>query len=207
MPYSKYNFRPGINKEGTDYSNEGGWFNGDKIRFRAGYAERIGGWTRVSNTQVTGTPRKIFDFVTLASQNLLFIGTEKKVLLENAGTFNNKDIANQATEVFKTENPSKKFNDIKKAGFVSTTETVKQLASLANDKFNQAVSHLGLNASEKRNLRNVVSEQACIQKKVFTKKLNPNEVVKMSDKFVNRQMKNVKGKCFIDETKHKASNI
>jgi len=88
MPLSKLQFKPGINREGTNYSNEGGWFDGDKIRFRAGYPESIGGWTRVSNTQVTGTPRKIFDFVTLTSQNLLFIGTEKKVLLENAGTFN-----------------------------------------------------------------------------------------------------------------------
>ena len=88
MPLSKLQFKPGINREGTNYSNEGGWFDGDKIRFRNGYAERIGGWTRVSNTQITGTPRKIFDFVTLASENLLFIGTEKKVFLENAGTFN-----------------------------------------------------------------------------------------------------------------------
>ena len=88
MPLSKLQFKPGINREGTNYSNEGGWFDGDKIRFRAGYPESIGGWTRVSNNQVTGTPRKIFDFVTLSSQNLLFIGTEKKVLLENSGTFN-----------------------------------------------------------------------------------------------------------------------
>lgn len=88
MPLSKLQFKPGINREGTNYSNEGGWFNGDKIRYRNGYVERIGGWTRVSNNQVTGTPRKIFDFVTLSSQNLLFIGTEQKVFLENAGTFN-----------------------------------------------------------------------------------------------------------------------
>jgi len=87
MPLSKLQFKPGINREGTNYSNEGGWFNGDKIRYRNGYVERIGGWTRVSNNQVTGTPRKIFDFVTLSSQNLLFIGTEQKVFLENAGTF------------------------------------------------------------------------------------------------------------------------
>ena len=87
MPLSKLQFKPGINREGTNYSNEGGWFNGDKIRYRNGYVERIGGWTRVSNNQVTGTPRKIFDFVTLTSQNLLFIGTEQKVFLENAGTF------------------------------------------------------------------------------------------------------------------------
>ena len=88
MPLSKLQFTPGINREGTNYSNEGGWFDGDKIRFRSGYPENIGGWTRVSNNQYIGTPRKIFDFVTLASENLLFIGTEKKAYLENAGVFN-----------------------------------------------------------------------------------------------------------------------
>ena len=87
MPLSKLGFKPGINREGTNYSNEGGWFDGDKIRFRSGYVERIGGWTRVTNDVIIGTARKIFDFVTLASQNLLFIGTEKKVYLENSGTF------------------------------------------------------------------------------------------------------------------------
>ncbi len=87
MPLSKLQFKPGINREGTNYSNEGGWFNGDKIRFRSGYPESIGGWQRVSNNQFIGTARKIYDFVTLTSQNLLFIGTEKKVFLENAGTF------------------------------------------------------------------------------------------------------------------------
>ena len=88
MPLSKLQFRPGINREGTTYSNEGGWFNGDKIRYRNGYVERIGCWVRVSNNKITGIARKIFDFVTLASANLLFVGTEQKVFLEDSGTFN-----------------------------------------------------------------------------------------------------------------------
>ena len=87
MPLSKLQFKPGINREGTNYSNEGGWFDGDKIRFRSGYPESIGGWQRVSNNKFIGTARKIYDFVTLTSQNLLFIGTEKKTFLENSGTF------------------------------------------------------------------------------------------------------------------------
>ena len=87
MPLSKLQFKPGINREGTNYSNEGGWFDGDKIRFRNGYAERIGGWVRASENKFTGTARKIYDFVTLASANLLFIGTEQKAFLENSGTF------------------------------------------------------------------------------------------------------------------------
>ena len=87
MPLSKLTLKPGINREGTNYSNEGGWFDGDKIRFRNGYAERIGGWVRVSNSQYVGSARKLYDFVTLASANNLFIGTEKKAYLENSGTF------------------------------------------------------------------------------------------------------------------------
>ena len=43
MPLTKLQFKPGINREGTNYSNEGGWFDGDKIRFKSGYVERIGG--------------------------------------------------------------------------------------------------------------------------------------------------------------------
>ena len=104
MPLSKLQFRPGINREGTNYSNEGGWFNGDKIRYRNGYVERIGGWVRVSNNKITGIARKIFDFVTLASANLLFVGTEQKVFLEDSGTFN--DITPIRSTVTLGTNPS-----------------------------------------------------------------------------------------------------
>ena len=44
MPLQKLQFRPGINREGTTLSNEGGWFESDKVRFRSGYPEKIGGW-------------------------------------------------------------------------------------------------------------------------------------------------------------------
>jgi len=87
MPLSKLQFKPGINREGTNYSNEGGWFNGDKVRFRSGYPESIGGWKRVSNNKFIGTARKIYDFVTLTSQNLLFIGTEKKGIFRKCWCF------------------------------------------------------------------------------------------------------------------------
>ncbi len=48
MPLQKLQFRPGVNREGTDYSNEGGWFSCDKIRFRSGYPEKLGGWTQAT---------------------------------------------------------------------------------------------------------------------------------------------------------------
>jgi len=86
MPLSKLVFKPGINREGTNYSNEGGWHDGDKIRFRYGYVEKLGGWEKVNQSALEGTPRGIHQFTTLDSQNFLFVGTEKKVYLEESGT-------------------------------------------------------------------------------------------------------------------------
>ena len=85
MPLTKLDFRPGINREGTNYSNEGGWYDGDKIRFRSGFVERIGGWVKVGSEAFKGTCRKLHDFVTLSSENLLFMGTNTKAYLEDSG--------------------------------------------------------------------------------------------------------------------------
>jgi len=85
MPLTKLVFRAGLNREGTNYSNEGGWYDGDKIRFRSGFVERIGGWVKVGASAFIGTCRCMHDFVTLASENLLFLGTEKKAYLEDSG--------------------------------------------------------------------------------------------------------------------------
>lgn len=88
MPLTKLQFKPGINREGTNYSNEGGWFDGNYIRFTYGYPERIGGWEKVGSTQFVGTVRHLHDFTTLASENLLFMGSEKKIYLEDSGALN-----------------------------------------------------------------------------------------------------------------------
>jgi len=57
MPLAKFQFRPGINREITSYSNEGGWFDGNKIRFRFGFPEKIGGWQRKSTKSFLGVCR------------------------------------------------------------------------------------------------------------------------------------------------------
>ena len=88
MPLTKLQFKPGINREGTNYSNEGGWFDGDKIRFRSGYVERIGGWDKVATTTFDGTCRNMLNFVTLNSDNFMFMGTHKKAYLEDGGDYN-----------------------------------------------------------------------------------------------------------------------
>ena len=59
MPLQKVDLRPGINREGTRYSKEGGWYDGDKIRFRQGSPEKIGGWTRISTSTFLGVCRAL----------------------------------------------------------------------------------------------------------------------------------------------------
>jgi hypothetical protein len=85
----KLQFRPGLNREGTDYSNEGGWYDGDKIRFRSGFPEKIGGWSRVSAEQFIGVCRSLWNWVVLSGDNLLGVGTSKKYYIEVGGVYNN----------------------------------------------------------------------------------------------------------------------
>jgi len=78
MPLQKLQFNPGVNKEITNYSNEQGWYAGDKIRFKKGFPEQIGGWTRVSSTQMLGTARALINWIALNGDNLVGIGTNLK---------------------------------------------------------------------------------------------------------------------------------
>ena len=65
MPLTKVNFRPGINKEETDYSNEGGWVDGNFIRFRKGRVEKIGGWEKYNDNSLIGSPRALHAWIAL----------------------------------------------------------------------------------------------------------------------------------------------
>ena len=107
MPLQKLQFRPGLNREGTDYSNEGGWYDGDKIRFRSGFPEKIGGWTRLSNNTYLGTARSLWNWTTLANANLLGVGTSKKYYIEQGGDF--YDVTPFATIQTTLEAPSGPF--------------------------------------------------------------------------------------------------
>jgi hypothetical protein len=88
MPLQKLVFKPGINKEGTNYTNEGGWFDCDKVRFRSGNAEKLGGWTRLSNATFQGICRALWNWGTLAGANLLGVGTNLKYYVEQGGAYN-----------------------------------------------------------------------------------------------------------------------
>jgi hypothetical protein len=95
----KLTFRPGVNREGTDYANEGGWYDCDKIRFRSGFPEKIGGWIRLSNETFYGVARSLWNWVTLDNTNYLGVGTNLKYYVERGGLY--YDI----TPLRKTVNP------------------------------------------------------------------------------------------------------
>jgi len=88
MPLSRYTFQPGINKEGTAYSNEGGWFDGDKIRFRSGRPEKIGGWNKNTSNSFLGSCRKINQWVSLAGDKFIGLGTHLKLYILQGNVFN-----------------------------------------------------------------------------------------------------------------------
>jgi len=86
VPYSKYNFKPGINREGTDYSNEGGWYDSNLVRFRQGRPEKIGGWEKTTGNTYLGTARALHSWVDLNSTRFLGVGTTwKYYVLEGIG--------------------------------------------------------------------------------------------------------------------------
>ena len=82
MPLTKLQFKPGINREVTPYSNEGGWVDCDKIRFRFGYAEKFGGWEKMTSSTYEGTARRLHNWLALDGSNYLGVGTHLKYYIE-----------------------------------------------------------------------------------------------------------------------------
>lgn len=105
MPLQKLQLRPGINRESTSLANEGTWFEMDKVRFRSGYPEKIGGWTKDTGTYYNngvslppatgsywGVARSLFNWITLAGFNLLGVGTNLKYYIQQTSGGNFYDV-------------------------------------------------------------------------------------------------------------------
>ena len=88
MPLKKILFRPGVNRENTRYTTENGWYEGDKVRFRQGNPEVIGGWVRISTNTFLGICRSLWNWVLLDGRNIIGVGTNLKFYLENGGAYN-----------------------------------------------------------------------------------------------------------------------
>jgi hypothetical protein len=103
MPLQKLTFRPGVNRENTNYTNEGGWYDCDKIRFRSGFPEKVGGWVRYSSASYNGVARTIKNWVALAGESLLGVGTNTKAYVNKGGDY--FDITPIRTTVTLPNNP------------------------------------------------------------------------------------------------------
>jgi len=100
MPLKKILFRPGVNRENTRYASEalgsvnsgtnvaGGWYESEKVRFRSGTPEKIGGWQRISAYTFLGVCRSLWNWVTLLNVNLVGVGTNLKFYIESGGAYN-----------------------------------------------------------------------------------------------------------------------
>jgi len=99
MPLKKIMFRPGVNRENTRYASEalgsvnagtdvvGGWYESEKVRFRAGTPEKIGGWTQISANYFKGVCRSLWNWITLGTLNLIGVGTNLKFYISNGGSY------------------------------------------------------------------------------------------------------------------------
>jgi len=88
MPLKKLTLKAGVNKENTRYTAENGWYVSDKMRFRQGTPEKIGGWVRISASVFQGVCRSLWNWVTLTSLNLIGVGTNLKFYIESGGAYN-----------------------------------------------------------------------------------------------------------------------
>ena len=86
MPLSKFQLRPGIDREGTSYDTEGGWFDVNLVRFNKGRPQKVGGWRKANDTTFSGTCRALHAWVSLAGTRYLGLGTTCKYYIEEGGT-------------------------------------------------------------------------------------------------------------------------
>ena len=87
MPLKKLTLRPGVNRENTRYTSEGGWYDCDKIRFRQGTPEKIGGWVQISTNRFLGVCRSLINWVTLGNLDLVGLGTNLKYYIERGARY------------------------------------------------------------------------------------------------------------------------
>lgn len=87
MPLTRIDFRPGVFKDGTSYTAEGAWFDSDKIRFRKGFPEKIGGWAKFVSSTFRGVARSLFDFVADGGKKYVGVGTNLKLYVTSGDSF------------------------------------------------------------------------------------------------------------------------
>jgi hypothetical protein len=152
MPLQKILFKPGVNRENTRYTTEGGWYECNKIRFRQGNPEKIGGWTQYSPSIFLGVCRTLWNWVTLSNINLIAVGTNLKFYLTYGNIY--FDITPIRSTVTLGSNP---FSTT--GGSTTVTVTATAHGAVLNDfvTFSGATTVAGLNMNSEFQIINVLS--------------------------------------------------
>ena len=146
MPLTKLQFQPGINKETTSYSNEGGWFDMDKVRFRAGYPEKIGGWTKVGINSFLGSCRALHAWRTIALDNYVGLGTSEKYYIESGQGY--YDITPIRLSQPPNENVSVNIDGIFATGEVGEVEILLNLEEVTGQEATGNVGRVGIQTND-----------------------------------------------------------
>jgi hypothetical protein len=117
MALQKTIFRPGIYREGTDYDNEGGWFDCNLVRFRKGRPEKFGGWSKLTTNTFLGTARALHSWVSLGGTKFLGLGTTWKYYINEGSSFS--DI----TPIRKTSTNSITFSATNGSSTITATDS------------------------------------------------------------------------------------
>jgi hypothetical protein len=120
MALIKLQFTPGVNRDQTNYSNEGGWYACDKIRFRSGYPEKIGGWQKATTNQFYGVCRQMWNWFTTYGDDFLALGTNNKVYIEAGGYYNDITPLRASVPVLSSPNTNNCISTVD----LSTTVTI-----------------------------------------------------------------------------------
>ena len=123
MPFQKLQFKPGVNRDQTNYTNEGGWSECDKIRFRSGLPEKIGGWVKSTPEFMLGVCRQLFGWITSYADNFLACGTNKKVYIEVGGYFYDITPLRSGSPTFTTPTTDNCFSTISGSSIVTVAIT------------------------------------------------------------------------------------
>jgi hypothetical protein len=151
MPLQKIVLKPGVNRENTRYTNEGGWYESNLVRFRQGTPEKIGGWARISANYFLGVCRSLWNWVTLGYQNLLGVGTNLKFYIENQGTY--YDI----TPITTARTLTNPFTTVNGSPIVTVTDGLGGYAVGSFVTFNGGVAVGGLTISGEYQIKTAVS--------------------------------------------------
>ncbi len=142
MPLQKLQFKPGINRETTSYTNEGGWFDCDKVRFRQGMPEKIGGWTRFGSKSFLGSCRALHSWVTRSLNNYLGVGTSQKYYIVEGQAFYDVTPIRKVTDTLK--NISVSVNGVEASTAIGSPTVEIDLGSVTGLQMTSAVGNVGV---------------------------------------------------------------